>query len=258
MKVGILGFGKAGRAVASVLLKSKKTELQWVIHQSSAGAARSVSEFLRQPSDEPGCIYSRNEFSAAELLDRMPVDVIVDFSSPSGLDYYGDEAARRGIVIVTAVSQYDGERMDRLSELARQTPILHSPNITLGVNFLILAARVLKNIAPEADVEIVEEHFRQKNETSGTARVIADNLGLDESAIKSVRAGGIIGVHEILFGLPYQTVRLKHESIGREAFGNGILFALDNMKDKGPGLHTMGELMRPYFELQPAAQGGVQ
>ncbi|MDD2852666.1 MAG: hypothetical protein PHY09_12320 [Desulfuromonadaceae bacterium] len=35
---------------------------------------------------------------------------------------------------------------------------------------------------------------------------------LPEEAIKTIRAGGIIGVHEIIFGFPYQTVRLKHES----------------------------------------------
>jgi 4-hydroxy-tetrahydrodipicolinate reductase len=57
--------------------------------------------------------------------------------------------------------------------------------------------------------------------------------------IKSIRAGGIIGVHEILFGFPYQTVRLKHESISREAFGNDALLALS----KNYGLYNMEDLL---------------
>ncbi len=74
-------------------------------------------------------------------------------------------------------------------------------------------------------------------------------MKIDEQAIKSLRAGGIIGVHEILFGFPYQTVRLKHESISRKAFGNGILFALENLPQEERGLFTMEDLMMPHFSL---------
>ena len=31
MDIGLMGFGKTGRAVASILLESKETTLQWVI-----------------------------------------------------------------------------------------------------------------------------------------------------------------------------------------------------------------------------------
>lgn len=250
MRVGIMGFGKTGRAVASVLLESKKTKLQWVIRQSTLLAHRSVPEFLGIESDEPGLIYSKDEFTIAELLDAHPVDVIVDFSSESGLDYYAAEAARRGITIVSAVSQYSDNQIKLMYTLAQQTCVLHSPNITLGINFLIIAAKILKNIAPYTDIEIIEEHFKSKPEISGTAKVIASNLNLPQENIKSIRAGGIIGTHEILFGFPYQTVRLKHESISREAFGNGILFAIENLEGKPKGFYSMEDLLIPFFKLQ--------
>lgn len=250
MKIGLMGFGKTGRAVASVLLESGRTRLQWVLRRSHLLEHRSVPEFLGVPAADPGLIYALDEFSAAELLDREPVDAIVDFSSADGLDHYGEAAAERGITIVSAVSQYPQAQIDRLRQLAQRTCVMHSPNITLGINFLIIAARVLKRIAPYTDIEVIEEHFKSKPEISGTARVIAGRLGLDEHTIKVVRAGGIIGVHEILFGFPYQTVRLKHESIAREAFGNGILFALDNLQGKPPGFYTMEDLLLPYFHLR--------
>jgi 4-hydroxy-tetrahydrodipicolinate reductase len=250
MKVGLIGFGKTGRAVASVLLESKATNLEWVIRRSKLLEHHSVPEFLGVESDEPGLIYTKDEFSAEELLENLPVDVIVDFSSENGLDYYGDEAAKRGISIVSAVSQYPDEQLKKLRLLSSQTVVLHSPNITLGINFLIIAAKILKNIAPYTDIEIIEEHFKKKPETSGTAKIIAKALDLPDESIKSVRAGGIIGVHEILFGFPYQTVRLKHESITREAFGNGILFAVQNLQDKPKGYYTMEDLLLPYFKLQ--------
>jgi 4-hydroxy-tetrahydrodipicolinate reductase len=89
-----------------------------------------------------------------------------------------------------------------------------------------------------------------KSAISGTAKVIARELGLSDDNIKVVRAGGIIGVHEVLFGFPYQTVRLKHESISREAFGNGILFAFENLRNKPIGFYTMESLLLPFFKLQ--------
>lgn len=247
MNVGLVGFGKTGKAVASILLQSKQTNLRWVVRRSHTLEHRSVPEFLGVESDEPGTIYSTEEFSAKELLDKHPVDVIVDFSSKDGIDYYAEEATKRKIGIVTAVSHYPESVLAKLKLLARKTRVVYSPNITLGINFLLIAAKILKSIAPHTDIEIIEEHFKTKPEVSGTAKVIANRLGVAEDSIKTVRAGGIIGTHEILFGFPYQTVRLKHESISREAFGNGILFALSNLPSRRTGLYTMEDLLCPYF-----------
>jgi len=249
MKVGQMGFGRAGVPVASVLLKSKMTRLEWVLRASRTLEHRSVPEFLGIPAEEPGLIYPVGESTASELLDRAPVEAIVDFSSDRGVYYYGEEAKRRGIAVITAVSHYPDEALDYLKDIARHTRVLCSPNITLGINFLIIAARILKNIAPDTDVEVIEEHFRDKHEVSGTAKKIADTLDVPHEAIKSIRAGGIIGVHEILFGFPYQTLRLHHESISREAFGNGILFAVEHLQGKPNGFYTMEDLLVPYFRL---------
>jgi 4-hydroxy-tetrahydrodipicolinate reductase len=232
------------------LLESKVTNLQWVVRKSKILEHRSVPEFLGVGSDEPGLIYSKDEFSADELLTKHPVDAIIDFSSESGLDYYGNAAKKRGVMIISAISQYSKAQLDKLKEFAKKTAVLHSPNITLGINFMIIAAKILKNIAPYTDIEIIEEHYKKKPEVSGTARIIAKELALPDESIKTIRAGGIIGVHEILFGFPYQTVRLKHESITREAFGNGILFAAQNLLGKPKGFYSMENLLLPYFKLQ--------
>ena len=258
MRVGIMGFGKTGKAVSAVLLESQQVNLQWVVRRSRSLEHRSVAEFLGVQSDEPGLIHASDEFSAAELLERFPVDTIVDFSSEDGIDYYGEEAANRGISIVSAVSQYPQSVKDKLQELSQKTSVLHSPNITLGINFLIIASKILKNIAPYTDIEILEEHFKTKPEVSGTARVIARELDVEEQNIKSIRAGGIIGTHEVLFGFPYQTVRLKHESLSREAFGSGILFAISNLQGKSKGFYTMEDLLLPHFKLKDSEETLLQ
>lgn len=252
MKIGLVGFGKTGKSVATVILENRSICLNWVVRRSHKMEHRSVPEFLGVESDEPGLIYSIDEFSADELFDRMPVDAVVDFSSSGGVDFYGDAAADRGIAIVSAISHYEVDKIAKLEALGERTRVLWSPNITVGINFLMLAAKVLKQIAPYTDVEIVEEHFKVKPEVSGTALRIADELLIDRDDIKSIRAGGIIGTHEILFGFPFQTVRLKHESISREAFGNGAMFAVEHLLREEPGFYRMEDLMRPYFLDVPA------
>jgi 4-hydroxy-tetrahydrodipicolinate reductase len=247
LRVGLIGFGKTGKAVATILLKDPQIRLEWVIRKSHRLEHRSVPEFLGIDSNEPGLIYPSSDFSASDLLSQHPVDAIIDFSSEDGVDYYGEEAARRGVAIVTAISAYPNSKIKFLRNLSAHTRVLWSPNITLGINFMILAAKTLKLIAPFTDIEIVEEHFKAKPEISGTAVKIAESLEIEPENIKSIRAGGIIGVHEILFGFPYQTVRLKHESISREAFGNGAKFAVEELTRREKGFYTMEQLLGPYF-----------
>jgi 4-hydroxy-tetrahydrodipicolinate reductase len=247
LRVGLMGFGRTGREVASTLLKDETMCLEWVIRRSDLLEHRSVPEFLGVESEEPGLIYSASAFNADELLTRFPVDVIIDFSSDSGLDYYADAAADRGVAIVTAISRYSDAKQRQLERCAGSTRVLWSPNITLGINFMLLAAQALQRMAPGVDVQIVEEHFRAKAEISGTALRLARALDMPEDAVHVIRAGGIIGVHEILFGFPAQTVRLRHEAISREAFGQGAAFAARQIVDRDPGLYCMEDLLLPYF-----------
>ena len=247
IKVGLVGFGKTGRAVASVLLLDKTIDLVWVVRKSHALENRSVPEFLGVDSDEDGSIHWIGDVDFETLQVNTPVDAIIDFSAETGMDYYGELAAAQGITIISAISALPEARIKELKKYGETTRVLWSPNITLGINFLIIAAKTLQKIAPSADISILEEHFKGKEEVSGTARKIAQALSHDEDEIRTIRAGGIIGVHEVLFGFPFQTVRIKHESIAREAFGNGAQFALRELTLQPHGFYTMEDLVGKLF-----------
>ena len=247
IKVGLVGFGKTGRAVASVLLLDKTIDLVWVVRKSHALENRSVPEFLGVDSDEEGSIHWIGDVDFETLQVNTPVDAIIDFSAETGMDYYGEVAAAQGITIISAISALPEARIKELKKYGETTRVLWSPNITLGINFLIIAAKTLQKIAPSADISILEEHFKGKEEVSGTARKIAQALSHDEDEIRTIRAGGIIGVHEVLFGFPFQTVRIKHESIAREAFGNGARFALKELALQPHGFYTMEDLVGKLF-----------
>lgn len=247
MKVGLIGFGKTGKAVASVILQHAKLSLSWVLRQSKLLEKRSAADFLGIDSQETGKIYSLANTPIDELLKNEPVDVIIDFSSSKGIYTYGNAAAEKKIKIISAISHYTEKEIQLLKDLAHKTTVFWSPNITLGVNYLLFASKFLKKIAPWVDIEIIEEHFKGKEGISGTAIKIADTLDIDKKCINSVRAGGIVGKHEIIFGFPFQTVRLIHESISREAFGNGVIFVAENISNKNKGYYNFEDILLPYF-----------
>jgi 4-hydroxy-tetrahydrodipicolinate reductase len=235
IRVGLVGYGKAGQAVANVLGGDPRFDLRWIARRSPAEA-----------QTHPGTgvpVFSTQQTSFAELFERHPVDALVDFSSPESIHAYGEEVRRRGIMLVSAISAYTDEDLEYARSLGRDTRVMCSPNITLGINYLIVAAKLLRRIAPFADVAILEQHFRDKPEVSGTARKIAETLEVDDGRITSLRLGGIVGHHEVIFGFPHQTVRLTHESIRREAFGTGAAFALEQLRTCANGFYTFDDLL---------------
>ena len=241
IRVGLFGFGKTGKLVANEFIKDDRFELKWVVKRTKKYSENYASRLLGYET-KTGAIHAVGKLGK-RFFRKNPVDVLVDFSSSQGYRSYA-AAADEGIRIITAISKYEPEDLAALKAMAEKTAVLVSPNITLGINFLLVASQVLQKIAPHADIEIVEEHFREKREVSGTALKIAQVLGLERAQhVNSIRVGGIVGRHEVVFGLPNQTIRLVHESINRAAFGQGAIFGALWLADKGPGLYSMEQIV---------------
>lgn len=244
--VGIFGFGKTGKEVVRQFLLDPLFEVSWVIKRTEENKGKFASRLLGFEHDAAK-IFSVSTISG-QFYDKHPVDIIVDFSSAESYKYYS-AAAEKGIKIISAVSKYETKDLAQLKSYAKQTAVLYSPNITLGINFLLVISQILQKVAPHADIEIVEEHFRSKPEVSGTALKIARILNLKKKKhVNSIRAGGIIGKHEVIFGLPNQTIRLVHESISKAAFGQGALFAAKWIINQAKGLFSMEYIITDMFK----------
>lgn len=245
IKIGIFGFGKTGKLVANEFLNDEAFELSWVMRKSDTDRHKYASRLLGHEFDA-GKIISEEDIDE-NFSAENPVDALIDFSTSNSVNLYASAVAE-GTPIVTAISNYEPEDMLVLESIVKTAPVVYSPNITLGINVLMVAAQILQKITPHADIEIVEEHFRDKREISGTARKIARVLNLsDEKHINSIRVGGIVGRHEIIFGLPNQTIRLSHESISRGAFGQGAIFATKALIGQPPGMYTMETIIAEMF-----------
>lgn len=243
IRIGLIGYGKAGSAVAGVFREDPRFTLCWVARRSASEAIEGL----------PCCTLSTDDFGA--WLDSHPVDAVIDFSDADSVLSYGEALRQRGITLLTAISSYPESTLHYLRGLGQKIRVMSSPNITLGINFLLLASKILRRLAPFADVEIVEQHFREKPEISGTARKLAESLEVEDEHITSLRLGGIVGQHEVIFGFPYQTVRLVHNSIRREAFGTGAAFAVEQLLQQPPGFYTFEQLL--YKVMLAQLQGEV-
>ncbi len=241
IRVGLMGYGRAGREVAGQLLSDPVVQLQWIVK-------RSAGESTHPGSNVP--VLGGDQLDIARLIGEKPVDFVVDFSLPDACLGYAKTLAKKGIGIISAVSAYQARHLNVLKQAGQTTVVMHSPNITLGINFIMIAGKILRKLAPHAGVEIVEEHFKDKTEVSGTAIRLAQALGLEPAKkINSIRVGGIVGRHEVIFGFPFQTIRLIHDSISRAAFGQGALFALKQLQGKSPGFYTMEQLVSEAFSV---------
>ena len=148
LKVGLIGFGKTGKAVANVILQNQEFSLEWVLRQSTLLENRSVPEFLGVASDEPGKIFSLATTNLDDLLDQQPVDFIIDFSSTEGIYTYGKIANERNIKIISAISHYTEKEIDFLKELSGNKRCVLVAKYYIGCKLFTFCFKVFEKNCP--------------------------------------------------------------------------------------------------------------
>ena len=214
---------------------------------------------------EPGHL---GEIPIFSDFDALPCrGVIIDFSSPAGAVAAAQYGAANGLPCVicsTGLSKADEAVLEAASA---KTPIFRSANMSVGVNVLIeLARQATKLLGGEFDIEIIEKHHHNKLDApSGTALMIADAInaeadnsyeyvydrsqvrqkrGAKELGISSVRGGGIVGEHDVLFCGPEEVLTLSHSAGSRGVFADGAVQAALYVAGREPGYYTMTDLLR--------------
>ena len=155
-----------------------------------------------------------------------------------------------------------------IRELARNIPVVHSPNMSVGVNVLF---KMIKEVAgilgDDFDVEILEAHHRMKKDSpSGTAlhlgEVVAGALGRNLDMVASciregtntmraekelgmhvIRGGDIIGDHTVYFIGKGERIEINHRALSRDMFSQGAIKAVKWIVDREPGLYAMKDVL---------------
>ncbi|MCC5793309.1 MAG: 4-hydroxy-tetrahydrodipicolinate reductase [Chromatiales bacterium] len=195
-------------------------------------------------------------------------DVVIDFTSAAGFDCQLAAFVRAGVPAVIGTTGLSGAQQGQLEEAARQVGIVYGRNMSLGVAVMTELARLAARLlGDEYDIEIVEAHHRHKQDApSGTALQLGEALAqargaeltslaapprhgascprvAGEIGFASLRAGGIIGDHSVLFASAEELIQVRHEALDRMLFARGALRAASWLAGQPPGLYAMRDVL---------------
>jgi 4-hydroxy-tetrahydrodipicolinate reductase len=191
------------------------------------------------------------------------IDCIIDFSHHTATESLLNFAKDNKIPVVIATTGHTDEEKENILAAAKEIPVFHSANMSLGIALLVQLAKTTAKAFPDADIEIIEKHHNRKLDApSGTALLLANAVRevrksakfifgrsgqakreAEEIGIHAIRMGNIIGEHEVIVGTDTQTITLKHEAHSRALFAEGALAAADYLCDKAAGLYDMERMI---------------
>lgn len=204
-------------------------------------------------------------FQQAEDID-VEADVLIDFSNPSLLPSLLNFGESTKTPLVLCTTGYSRDQVATLEKASETIPVFYSGNMSLGVNLLIeLAKRAAKVLGCRFDIEIIEKHHNRKIDApSGTALMIADGVSSalnsemhyvydrhsrrkprekNEIGIHSIRAGTIVGEHDVIFAGPQEVLTISHSAQSRDIFALGAIHAAAFLVGKLHGLYSMSDLL---------------
>ncbi len=222
----------------------------------SASENHKIAAKVDKMAAESGCYTNIDDFNGA-------ADMIIDFSNHLGTEELMSFAVKNKIPAVIATTGHTDEELKMIENAAKEIPVFHSANMSLGVALLVELAVKTAAVMPDADIEIVETHHNRKLDApSGTALMIANairtirekaefRLGRagnakrekNEIGIHAVRRGNIVGIHEVLVSTDSQTITLKHEAHSRALFAEGAVSAAEFLLGKPAGLYDMKSII---------------
>jgi len=241
IRVVVSGTGNMGREVLAAVEREPDLEPVGVLEKFSQGDAVELpggSASLPISADPPA------------LLDATKPDVIIDFTNAEWTPPVARAALDRGVRLVIGTTGFPDEWLDELGRECKQRGVgaVIAPNFAIGAVLMIHMAKIAGRFFDAA--EIIElHHDRKVDAPSGTALSTAREIlaargkpfdrnvpdseplpgargaQLDGITIHSVRLPGLVAHEEVLFGGLGQTLSIRHDTTGRDAFIPGVLLA---------------------------------
>lgn len=211
-----------------------------------------------------------NEYPVFETISECDVDAdaVIDFSNAGAVDELLDYCVEKKLPVVLCTTGLSEEQLARVKEVSEKIAVLKSANMSMGINLLLkLLKDAAKVLAPAGyDMELVEKHHNQKLDApSGTALALADSMNealgneyeyvydrsqvrkkrdVKEIGISAVRAGTIVGEHEVIFAGLDEVIEFKHTAYSRSVFAKGAVQAAKFLSGKPAGFYDMGDVIK--------------
>lgn len=198
---------------------------------------------------------------------NVEADVVIDFSSASAVDALLEFCGMRHLPCVLCSTGLSEQQLQKVQETSRETAVLKSANMSLGINLLLKMLKEAAGVLGPAgfDIEIVEKHHNRKLDApSGTAIALADSINGElghayhyvydrsqrrekrdarEIGISAVRGGTIVGEHDVIFAGEDEVITFSHSAYSRNVFAKGALEAAKFLAGKPAGMYDMGDVV---------------
>lgn len=208
MNLLLLGCGKTGSLVAEVARERKH----------HVRVLRSVDN---------------RHASALSAVSLKNVDVVVDFTNAPSVLENVPACAEAGKNIVVGTTGWYTE-MPVVREVVKKSGIglIFGANFSIGVNLFFEVARASAAALQHGYYGQIFErhHVHKKDAPSGTAvtiqKIVQDTIG-EELEIISFREGDVVGMHELVYDSPNDSIYLCHDSKSRRGFADGAVRAAE-------------------------------
>lgn len=240
LRVGLLGYsGRMGQQIADVLTTTDGVTL------SAALLRNPVTPIVPRhggkdvmPCQDAAAVFANS-------------DVVIDFTLPEATATHLRLAAAAGKPLMCGTTGLESATQQQAREATVKTAIMLAPNTSLSLavtaHLSRIAAAMLRD--HDYDVTILDEHHRMKKDApSGTAKFLADQVaaGNDKTpAITSIRAGHIVGEHEVMFAGEGEIIRIHHSVTDRRIFARGAVRAAQWLARQSPGYYSIQDMLLP-------------
>jgi len=217
--------------------------LRIVIH----GACGRMGERIAACAESDGrcAVAQRIDRGDALSLRTGDADVVLDFSSSEGAVRAAELAESLGCALLVGTTGLSDAALGAVGRVARHVPAMVAPNTSLGVAVARRLAAEAARLLAGFDVDIVEtHHVRKLDAPSGTARSLAEAVGrgrgtaMDPARIHSLRAGDVVGDHEVAFSGPGERICVTHRATSRDLFALGAIRMARWLAAQPAGMHS--------------------
>jgi 4-hydroxy-tetrahydrodipicolinate reductase len=200
---------------------------------------------LRAVGEAEGCTVS-GQFGSKD--DPLPLvagaQALIDFTRPAASVALAALAAQARIVHVIGTTGFSDDDEAKIRAAARHAVIVKSGNMSLGVNLLAALVKQAAKALPDYDLRIFEMHHRAKVDApSGTALMLGRASGRDDVGYASLRAGTVIGEHQVILAGAGERIVLSHSAEDRMIFARGAVAAARWGQGRKPGLYAMADVL---------------
>ena len=196
--------------------------------------------------DEIGYFSPRNGITGQDISEK--IDVIIDFSRPENIDFLLDYALKNKVALVICTTGYTDEQVEKIKKAGENIRVLLSSNTSIGINILRKIAMLISPTMKDFDIEIVEAHHNKKKDMpSGTAKTLKSDVleatGKSDIPVHSLRAGNIVGEHEIVFAKDDEVIKISHTALSKRVFALGAIDLSEKLLSKDIGFYDTMELI---------------